>query len=144
MTKTHTNQTQGSINRRSMLTGAAAIGVAFGFNRVASARADEASMITQTAAFKIDTARADEALEALRTLVAAVEDKEPGVLAYIAHQNPESPEDIFFFEIYENAEALTAHGSQPHLAALGASFQSGLFKGPVNIVKLDRIGGFSR
>ena len=130
--------------RRGVLAGATALGtLAIGFTRPAAA-AVGADAVTQTASFGIDSARTKEAIEALRGLVAAVEEKEPGVLAYIAHQNPESPDQIFFFEIYENAAALENHGKQPHLAALGEGFQTGLFKPPVEIVKLDRIAGFSR
>lgn len=122
--------------------GAAAVG-AIGFSRT-SRGAGEGEAITQTAKFSLDPAREAEAVAALSELVAAVEANEPGVLAYICHRPVDAPGSVFFFEIYRDAAALEGHGKQPHLAKLGQAFGSGLFSGPVEVVKMGRVAGFSR
>ncbi len=107
-------------------------------------------MITQTAAFRIDPAREAEAIAALTELAKAVEEKEPGVLAYIPHKVAGDPTQIVFFEVYADEAAMKNHGQQPHLAKLRRAVRApALFKPfaegkPVEIVKLDRIAGFSR
>ena len=134
-------------DRRQFLTaGAAAAGTvaagSLGFVRAAAAQGDES--ITQLAHFSIDAAREKEAVAAIETLVKGVEDNEPDVTAYMVYRDAESPEALTFFEVYKNAAALQNHGQQPHLAALRTAFQSGLFKGPVKIVKLDAVAGVHR
>ena len=59
------------------------------------------------------------------------------------------PTQIVFFEVYADEAAMKNHGQQPHLKKLGELFATGLFKPfaegkPVDVVKLDRIAGFSR
>ncbi len=133
-----------SLNRRQVIAGLAAGAGAIGFNRLASAQGDPSQYITQTASFGIGEGKEAEAVAAVEELVAAVEKAEPGVLAYIAHRPSDGSSKLFFFEIYENEAALAAHGQQPHLAKMGQAFQAGVFTGPVDIVKMDRIAGFSR
>ena len=53
------------------------------------------------------------------------------------------PDEIVFFEVYKDEEALKAHGRSPHLAKLRKGFAT-LFHGPVEVTRLDRIGGFAR
>src|SRR5688572_26017986 len=139
--------------RRDALRGAAAAAIAgIGFSRLASAQqagADPAKMVTQTAAFRIDPAREAEAVAALTELAKAVEEKEPGVLAYIPHKVASDPTQIVFFEVYADEAAMQSHGQQPHLAKLREHFGGGLFKAfaegkPVEIVKLERVAGFCR
>jgi quinol monooxygenase YgiN len=137
--------------RREALRGgaAAAIGVV-GFARLAAAEgADLSKAITQTAAFRIDEAREAEALAALTELAKAVEEKEPGVLAYIPHRVASDPTQVVFFEVYADEAAMQSHGQQPHLAKLREHFGAGLFKPYaegkfVEVVKLDRVAGFWR
>jgi len=136
--------------RRDALRGAAVATLAgIGFTRLAFAEGDAAKVITQTAAFRIDPAKETEALAALTELAKAVEEKEPGVLAYIPHRVAGDATQIVFFEVYADEAAVKNHGTQPHLAKLGEMFRAGVFKPfaegkPVEIVKLDRIAGFSR
>jgi quinol monooxygenase YgiN len=136
--------------RRDALRGAAAVAAAgIGFSRMAAAAGDMSKVITQTAAFRYDAAREADAIAALTELAAAVEANEPGVLAYIPHQVASDPTLIVFFEVYADQAAMANHGQQPHLKKLGELFAAGLFKPfadgkPVDIVKLDRIAGFSR
>ena len=137
--------------RRDALRGAAVATLAgIGFSRLTFAQgADTSKILTQTAAFRIDPAREAEAVAALTELAKAVEEKEPGVLAYIPHRVASDPTQIVFFEVYADETAMKTHGAQPHLAKLGEMFRGGVFKPyaegkPVEIVKLDRIGGFCR
>ena len=126
--------------------GAATAGAAgLGFVRPAAAVSDSSSWITQTARFKLNPDNADAALDGLRTLVAAVEKEEPGVLAYICHRSTKDTDEILFFEIYQNEEALKAHGAMPHLGVLRQNFAT-WFKadGGVDITRYDRIAGFTR
>jgi quinol monooxygenase YgiN len=141
---------QESTRRDALRAGAAAAIAAIGFSRLATAQgADASKMITQTAAFRIDPAREADAIAALTELAKAVEEKEPGVLAYIPHRVASDPTQVVFFEVYADEAAMQAHGQQPHLAKLREHFGAGLFKPYaegkfVEIVKLDRIAGFSR
>jgi len=136
-------------SRRALMSGVAATaaGVAagvLGFSRPAAAQLDPSKAVTQTASFKINAERETEALALLATLTKAVEENEPGVLAYVAHRSQADPSLLVFFEVYADGEALRAHGQAPHLAPLRQAFASGIFQGPLEIVKLDRIAGFWR
>ena len=136
-----------SLTRRNFWTTTAALaGVActstIGFNRLA--QADESGeMITQLAKFKLNMDNEEEAVEALETLCAAVEEHEPGVLAYICHRSTKEPEELVFFEVYQDADALKEHGATEHLGNLRKVFAK-LFRPPLEITRLDRVGGFSR
>ena len=46
-------------------------------------------------------------------------------------------------EIYKDAETLKAHGQTPHLGKLRTIYPQ-LFSGIPQIIKLDRVGGFTR
>jgi quinol monooxygenase YgiN len=126
------------------LAGTLGAAAAFGFVRPAAAQEGEKKSVVQTAKFQFDAAREKEAIEMLRGLAAKVEELEPGVLAYMVHRVSSEPTAVFFFEIYADEAALAAHGQQPHLMELRTAFQGGLFAPPVEIVRLDAIGGFSR
>jgi quinol monooxygenase YgiN len=133
------------LDRRQALLGAALGGAgALGFLRATRLDAETDSNITQTATFSFDVDRTDEVRQMISTLVAAVEEKEPGVLAYMAYIPVATPDKVFFFEIYADEAAAKSHGQQPHLAVLGEAFQSGLFKPPVDIAKMNPIAGFKR
>jgi quinol monooxygenase YgiN len=136
--------------RRDALRGAAVAAVAgIGFSRLAAAEVDPSKIITQTATFRLDPAKEAEAVAALTELAKAVEANEPGVLAYIPHRVASDPTQIVFFEVYADEAAMKNHGQQPHLAKLRDMFASGVFKPfseskPVDVVKLNRVAGFSR
>jgi quinol monooxygenase YgiN len=128
------------------LAGTVAGAAAFGFARPAAAQegGTEKKPVVQTAKFKIGAGREEEAVTMLRGLAKKVEELEPGVLVYMCHRPSNDPNTVFFFEVYADEAALQAHGQQPHLAELRSGFQSGLFAPPVEIVRLDQIGGFAR
>ena len=120
--------------------GAAAVLATAGFNRIANAQDSE--MISQLAIFGYNADKKDEAAEALAKLAKNVEDNEPDVLAYIPHLN-EKDGEVVFFEVYKDAAAVANHGQQPYMADLRPLFAS-VFKPPLKIVKLDRVGGYWR
>lgn len=140
---------QSGNTRREFVKGTAAAGVAaavagMGFNRMASA-AEHENVITQTASFKFNPDKKDEAVEALQELANAVKENEPGVLAYIPHLHEnDDTHEVVFFEVYKDAEALQKHGQQPHLAKIRPLFASGVFVPPLEIKRLERVGGFTR
>lgn len=130
--------------RRHLLAGTAAAAATFGFNRTALAATDESEWITQIANFSIQDGKGDEAEAALAKLTKAVEDNEPGVLVYVAYRGTEDDANtVTVFEVYDSEETLKAHGAQPHLRELGGAFIT-MFKGPLKITKLEKVGGFMR
>jgi quinol monooxygenase YgiN len=140
------NTHSASLSRRSFcVTGAAGAGLAaIGFSRLAQAAdADSAGMISQIAKFKLNPDKEAEGVEALKELCKAVEANEPGVLAYICHRSSKKPEELVFFEVYKDEAALKAHAGQPHLAKLRKLFGT-VFLPPLELTRLDRIGGFAR
>jgi quinol monooxygenase YgiN len=117
---------------------------AFGFNRLAAAAdTDGGKVISQIAKFKLNMDKEAEAIATLKELCAAVEKNEPGVLVYLCHRGTKKPDEVVFFEVYKDEDALKAHGKSPHLAKLRKGFAN-LFRPPVDITRLDRIGGFAR
>jgi quinol monooxygenase YgiN len=132
-------------SRRDLLkvgAGTAAAAAAIGFVRPALAAEHET--VTQIVRFKLDPERADAAEEALKTLTAAVEAKEPDVLAYLAYRNEAEPDEVVFFEVYKDEATLQAHGQEPHLAEMRKVFGAGIFKMPLTIERMTKIGGFMR
>ncbi len=138
--------------RRQFVGGTAAAGAAvigaLGFDRRAQAQ-ETAAAITQTASFRLNPEKREEGVQFLEELCAAVEEKEPGVLAYIAHEVEAEPGVLLFFEVYADQEALAGHGQQPHLAKMRQAFGQGIFQplsaeAPVKIVRLQRLAGYSR
>ena len=138
-------------NRRDFLTttlvlaGASTVGQ-LGFVREVAAKENS---ITQLASFRINPEKEAEALAFLKELTAAVEAKEPGVLAYIAHRSSSDPNLLTFFENYADEAAVANHGKQPHLAGMGKAFRDGVFRPfaegrAVKVERLDRVSGFSR
>lgn len=136
------------VHRRSFCatsaTAVGAVAASFGFNRLARAEdTDDDEMITQIAKFKLNMKNEEEAVQALQEMCSAVEESEPDVLIYICHRSEENPEEVVFFEVYQNADALKAHSATPHMKKLGGSFLK-YFVPPLEVTRLDRIGGFSR
>jgi quinol monooxygenase YgiN len=124
---------------------AAGVGLAtLGFNRMAQAAdGDTDETITQIAKFKLNMDKEEEGLKVLQELCAAVEANEPDVLAYICSRSAKNPDELVFFEVYKNEEALQAHGKAPHMGQVRKAFGT-LLLPPLEITRLDRIGGFAR
>jgi len=131
-------------SRRQVLASATAVAATIGFSRTATAAdTDESKWVTQLASFSIQGGKEEEAVAALEKLTKAVEENEPGVLAYVVYRELENPLNLTFFEIYDSPESLKAHGGQPHLRKMFGSFTK-LFQGPVKVTKLGKVGGFMR
>lgn len=65
--------------------------------------------IAMFATLQVKEGRADEFLARLDQLMQSVED-EPGTLVYTVNQAQKNPDTIWFYEVYEDAEALQVHG----------------------------------
>lgn len=134
---------RGVLTRRSFYALGAGLAT-IGFNRLASAAEEDASsMVTQLAKFKLNMEKETEAIEMLKELCAAVEANEPGVLAYLCHRSVKNPDELAFFEVYKDKDALKAHGRTPHMAKMQTAFLT-YFRPPLEVTRLDRVGGFTR
>ena len=134
---------EGLLTRRGFCAAGAGLAT-IGFSRLAgAAEGEEGAMISQLAKFKLNMEKEADGLQALKELCTAVEENEPGVLAYICHRSVKNPDELVFFEVYKDEEALKAHGKTPHIGKLRATFAT-LFRPPLEVTRLDRIGGFSR
>jgi (4S)-4-hydroxy-5-phosphonooxypentane-2,3-dione isomerase len=142
------NADHAGLNRRSFckLSAVTAAGsvATIGFQRLARAEDTDAKQpISQIARFKLNLDKEAEGLEALKELCKAVEENEPGVLAYVCHRTSKKPEELVFFEVYKDEAAMKAHGAAPHLAKIRKLFGT-VFLPPLEVTRLDRIGGFTR
>ena len=50
--------------------------------------------------------------------------KDPGVITYQAHRKMDNPNVFFFYEKYENKEALAFHSSAPHFKEMSRAMKS--------------------
>ncbi len=135
-------------SRRTALTTGmlAASGAALGFQRPAQADNDpeaESKWIIQFAAWKIKEGQEEKALGMIEKLTQAVEANEPGVLAYVAHRHAEEPNKVVFYEVFDSEETVKTHGAEPHLQEFIQGF-SEAFEGPLEITRLNKVGGFTR
>ncbi len=129
--------------RRSFCAASAGL-AAFGFNRLGhAAEAEKDETITQIAKFKLNMDKEEEGLAVLKEMCTAVEENEPGVLAYICSRSAKNPDELVFFEVYKDEAALKAHGTTPHLGKIRKAFGT-LLLPPLEVTRLDRIGGFAR
>jgi quinol monooxygenase YgiN len=131
------------LSRRTFCAASAGLAT-FGFSRVAAAAdTDAGKAITQLAKFKLNMEKEAEAIATLKELCAAVEKNEPGVLVYLCHRVAKKPDELVFFEVYNDEEAFKAHSKSRHLAKLRKSFTT-LFRLPLDVTRLDRVGGYAR
>jgi len=137
------SSTRDLFTRRSFSAASAGLAT-IGFNRLAVAsEAEKEKTITQIAKIKLNLANEEKGLQALRDLCTAVEAKEPGVLIYLCHRSAKKRDELVFFEVYRDDAALAAHTKTPHFGKLLVAFGT-LFRLPLEVTKLDRIGGFAR
>lgn len=101
-------------------------------------------MITILARFRMQESKGEEALEAIRKMVAAVEENEPGALAYIMHRSVSDPAEVYVFEIYADEPAFEAHRRTPHMEELTARFSQLMDPASFKVERLERIAGFIR
>ena len=132
-----------SLTRRNFCVVGAGL-TTIGFTRLAGAAdAEPAKTITQIAKFKLNMEKEAEGVAALKELCAEVEKNEPGVLAYICHRSVKNPDELVFFEVYKDEDAMKEHGKTAHMGKLRGAFLT-MFKPPLEVTRLDRIGGFTR
>jgi quinol monooxygenase YgiN len=138
------NANNASIDRRHFIAAGATVAT-LGFTRhlTADESTSDAKPITQIAKFKLNMEKEEEAIKALEEMCKAVEETEPGVLAYVCHRSTKHPEEVVFFEVYKDDEALKAHAKTPHMGKLRGAFLT-LFRPPLELTRLDRIAGFTR
>ncbi|MCZ6619845.1 MAG: putative quinol monooxygenase [Gammaproteobacteria bacterium] len=147
MTDSEKNTVQAETDRRGFIK-TAAVGVlavgGLGFLRPrAAAAADDSEWITVTATLTLNPDNADDAIAGLKEMVAQVEAEEPGVLAYICNRGVQNPNEILFFEVYENQAATVAHGQTDHMNKFREA-AAGFFVGDMKISAYERIGGYHR
>jgi quinol monooxygenase YgiN len=102
-------------------------------------------VITFTARIRAISGKEEEAKARLREMVEAVEENEPGALAYILHEVDDQPGEFLFYEVYRDEAAREAHDKTPHFENLINLFGEVLdpdYK--VSIEHLDRVAGFWR
>ena len=80
-------------------------------------------MIVVTAIMKAKDGEGDN-LEKVIKKFAAKFLTDPGTLAYRVHRRADNPNIFFFYENYENNEALTFHSSAPHFKEIYYSVSS--------------------
>jgi quinol monooxygenase YgiN len=68
-------------------------------------------MIVVTARLKVRPDGAEEVEKQFRMLVEYVRNEEPGTLTYLFHRAQDDPSRYFFYERYQNDEALAKHSS---------------------------------
>ena len=101
-------------------------------------------MISLIFRMKIKEGTEDQALELLGKMAESVQAQESGTLAYLIHRSQEDPSEIVFFEVYDDDDALQAHGQTPHMGEFRASFADLFDTSTVKLERLERLGGFAR
>jgi quinol monooxygenase YgiN len=137
------DQHEGATRREFVAAAAGAAMVAsFGFTRMTHAE-DAPTVVTQVVTLTLKAGAEEKAMATLKELTEAVKAAEPDVLCYIAHRSQKDPTKIVFFEVYKDAAAVANHSKQPHMAKMFASAKD-IFEPGMDIVKMDRVGGYSR
>jgi quinol monooxygenase YgiN len=85
--------------------------------------------------------KADEFEQAAREQIAAVGANEAGkALIYTLHRSTEDPNLFLFYEQYQGADALAAHGTTDHMKAFGGKLR-GLLDGRPVIERYESLAG---
>jgi quinol monooxygenase YgiN len=71
-------------------------------------------MIVVGATMHVVDGKGDEFIKEFRKVAPKVR-KDPGALLYALHRDIADPNRFFFYEKYENEEAIKFHGSAPHV-----------------------------
>ena len=88
------------------------------------------------ATIKVREDKIDEAKAFLSKLAKDTVANEAGTLAYLAHQRSDDPTTFIFYEKYESAAALAAHGE--NLKAVGKDFAA-ILAGAPDIVMMEEV-----
>lgn len=102
-------------------------------------------MITIVATLQAAPGKEDELKAALTAMVNNVKANEAGkALAYSLHTNDKEPGQFMFYEQYADKAAFDAHGTTPHMKAMGETLAKGqLLAGRPSISFYTQIAGIS-
>ena len=79
--------------------------------------------------------KGDELKAVITDLVESVRSGEPGTLIYAAAQNSSNPDEFWFYELYDSADAASAHSAGTALAEAGGRMR-GLLAGRPDVTLL--------
>lgn len=97
-------------------------------------------MIAVIAKLTAVAGRRDELVDALRPLVAAVTEDEPGTSRYILHTDDTDAEAVWFYETYDDDAALQAHMSSAAMLSALAEFGP-LLDGAPELIRVTPVVG---
>ena len=100
-------------------------------------------MITVLAKLTAQPGKEAEMQAELEQMVRKVEANEPGTISYSLHTVEGQPGVFYFYEQYEDEEALQAHGQSEHMKALGATMRDLAASRP-EITRLQFVTGLER
>lgn len=83
--------------------------------------------------------RRDDLVAELRTMFDQVE-SEPGTELYILHEDASDPNVVWFYELYTDGDALTAHSTSEAMQGLMATLSGELSGAPAELTLLTPIG----
>lgn len=110
-------------------------------NRVLSEK-DVRIVIAVIAKLTVNAGREDDFKATGAEMVAAVKANEAGrTLQYTLAQSSTNPTEFYFLEMYADADALSAHGKTPHMAAFGGKLP-GVVAGRPEITRLETVATF--
>ncbi|HTR74064.1 MAG TPA: putative quinol monooxygenase [Solirubrobacterales bacterium] len=95
------------------------------------------SEVVVVAEIGIASGKREEALAALQQLCEATHAKDEGCLLYALQLDPADESHVFMIEKWASADALQAHMTTDHIAAVGAS---GTLSGPPQVTVLQQAG----
>jgi quinol monooxygenase YgiN len=99
----------------------------------------ETSKVAVVAKFAAAPGKRDQLIDALEGALANAE-SEAGTLMYILHEDSKEPDVVWFYEMYTDQDALTAHGSSDAFKAVGAAVGPFIGSRP-EITYLKPVGG---
>lgn len=85
-----------------------------------------------------------EAEAAIKAVVAAVEENEPGAVMYMFLRNPKDPGLFTVEEIWQDDAAIEAHREQPHMKRFNQAFRDVFDRSTVSIQRQELVAGFNR
>lgn len=100
-------------------------------------------MITILAKLTAQPGKEAEMRAALEAMVAEVDAKEPGVLAYTMHTMDDDPTAFWMYEQYADDDAFAAHNTTEHMKAFAGSMRSIAAARP-EIIRLSEVVGVNR
>jgi quinol monooxygenase YgiN len=101
-------------------------------------------MITQLARYEMQSGMETRALEAFKTMAAAVKANEPGCLLYAVTRGQVNAKEVYVYEIYEDQTAFDDHRRTDHVREFRAAMEQYLDRSVFNIEMVDEVAGFCR